>query len=119
MVKNFFELDVWKIAHQLGLILYELTAKFPQSELFGITSQIRRASFSVGANIAEGFGRYHFKDKQKFYFQARGSLAEVQNFLFVAKDLKLIDEKVFKVLFAKTEEVYKLLNGLVKAQSVK
>jgi four helix bundle protein len=96
-IYNFYELDVWKKAHELGLNIYKITKNFPKEELFGITSQLKRAINSVTANIAEGFERYYFKDKIKFYYQARGSLAEVQNFLLLAKDLGLINLSFIKI----------------------
>ncbi|MEK7067636.1 MAG: four helix bundle protein, partial [Patescibacteria group bacterium] len=80
-IKNFYNLTVWKKAHELTLKIYKATRKFPKDELYGLVSQLRRAVSSIAANIAEGFERYYFKDKIRFYYQARGSAAEVQNFL--------------------------------------
>ena len=91
-IKNFYDLDAWKEAHRLTLEVYEITKRFPKEEQFGIIPQLRRAASSSGANIAEGFERYHFKDKTRFYYQARGSVAEVQNFLLVALDLHRIGD---------------------------
>lgn len=76
-ISDFYNLDAWKAGHILALGIYDTSKNFPKEEMFGITSQIRRASFSVTANIAEGFARYHFKDKIRFYHNARGSIAEV------------------------------------------
>ena len=61
-IENFYDLDAWEMAHQLALRTYKITTKFPKTEQFGITNQIRRASSSVSANIAEGFARYHYKE---------------------------------------------------------
>ncbi|MBT3538910.1 four helix bundle protein, partial [Candidatus Parcubacteria bacterium] len=77
--------------------------------------QLRRASSSITANIAEGFSRYHFKDKIRFYYHSRGSLAEVQNFLLLSKDLSYIDNKLSEELFRKTIDVAKLVNGLIRS----
>ena len=71
-IKNFRDLKVWQDAHKLALKIYSETNKFPKTEQFSLTDQMRRFASSVGANIAEGFGRYHFKDKIRFYQQARG-----------------------------------------------
>lgn len=79
-IQNFYELNAWKKAHELVLEIYKITKNFPKDELFGIISQLRRAACSIAANIAEGFERYHFNDKIRFYYQARGSVAEVQKF---------------------------------------
>ncbi|MEK7067831.1 MAG: four helix bundle protein [Patescibacteria group bacterium] len=84
-IKNFYDLEAWRKAHQLVLEIYKITKFFPKEELYGIISQLCRAACSITANIAEGFARYHFKDKIRFYYQARGSVAEVQNFLILAK----------------------------------
>jgi four helix bundle protein len=114
-VKNFYDLDVWKKGHSLVLEIYKLTQRFPKEELYGITSQIRRAVSSITANIAEGFERFHFKDKIRFYYQARGSIAEVQNFLLLAKDLNFINLEECKISGEKANEVRKLLNGLIQS----
>ena len=89
-IKNFYDLEAWKKGHALVLSIYKITESFPKEETYGIISQLRRASSSITANIAEGFARYHFRDKIRFYHNARGSVAEVQNFLLLAKDLKFI-----------------------------
>ena len=67
--------------------VYTLTASLPESETFGLTPQTKRAALSVPANIAEGFGRYHYMDKAKFYLNARGSLYELKSHLLIAQDL--------------------------------
>jgi len=116
-IKDFVDLEAWKLAHKLALEVYKITQKFPKEEIYGITSQIRRSSSSVGANIAEGFGRYHFKDKMKFYYQARGSNVETQNFLLLSKDLGLITEDGYDKLNKMCADVNKLLNGLIRSIS--
>ena len=65
-IKNFYDLDAWKKSYVLVLEIYKITKGFPEVEKFGISSQLRRAASSVVANIAEGFARYHFRDKVKF-----------------------------------------------------
>ncbi|EKD58430.1 MAG: S23 ribosomal protein [uncultured bacterium] len=114
-IKNFHDLDAWKKAHILVLEIYKITAEFPKEEIHGVTSQLRRASSSITANIAEGFARYHFKDKIKFYYNSRGSAAEVQNFLILAKDIGYIDFEKYKILNEMTDEVGRLINGLIKS----
>lgn len=114
-IKKFYELDAWTKGHELVLEIYNLTKDFPKEELYGIVSQLRRAASSITANIAEGFARYHFKDKTRFYYQARGSVAEVQNFLLLAKDLKFIDLKICKKLGEDANEASQLINGLIRS----
>lgn len=91
---DFTSLKIWQNAHGLTLKIYRLTAKLSREELFGLTSQIRRASISVESNIAEGESRYSTKDKLNFFIQARSSAAEVQSQLILVADLytKLHDE---------------------------
>jgi len=86
-VKSFENLEVWQIGRDLVTKVYMLTVSLPQSETFGLIAQIKRAALSVPANIAEGFGRYHYMDKAKFYLNARGSLYELKSHLLVAQDL--------------------------------
>jgi four helix bundle protein len=114
-IKDFYDLNTWKKAHGLVLDIYNATNKFPKEELYGITSQIRRAAFSIAANVAEGFSRYHFNDKIRFYHNARGSVSETQNFLFLSKDLSFLNEKEFNKLFGLTEEINRLINGLIRS----
>ena len=114
-IKNFYDLEAWKQAHLLVIEVYKITENFPKEELYGIVSQLRRAVSSITANIAEGFARYHFKDKIRFYYQARGSAAEVQNFLLIARDLKIINDEICKKLGEKSKEVQKLINGLIRS----
>ncbi len=114
-INNFYNLEAWQAGHKLVLEIYKLTLDFPKEEIYGIVSQLRRASSSITANIAEGFERYHFKDKIKFYYQARGSVAEVQNFLILAKDLGYINFEVCKNLGEMANRVRQLINGLIRS----
>lgn len=114
-IKNFYDLNAWKKSRMLVLKIYKITINFPSNEMFGIISQLRRAVCSISANLAEGFARYHFKDKIKFYYQARGSLAEVQSFLVLALDLKYINMKTCKELGELANEVNRLINGLISS----
>ena len=114
-IKNFYDLETWRKGHELALEIYRITKDFPKGELYGIISQLRRAASSVMANIAEGFERYHFNDKRRFYYQARGSVAEIQNFLLLAKDLKFINVDKCRALGEKANETRRLVNGLIKS----
>jgi four helix bundle protein len=114
-IKNFYNLEAWKKGHELVLDIYNITKNFPKEELYGIVSQLRRAASSITANVAEGFARYHFKDKARFYYQARGSAAEVQNFLLLSKDLGYINEESCASLIEKANQVRQLINGLIRS----
>jgi len=89
-VKTFEDLEVWQIGRDLVSEVYALTASLPQSEAYGLVGQIKRAALSVPANIAEGFGRYHYMDKARFYLNARGSLYELKSHLLIARDLEYL-----------------------------
>lgn len=114
-INDFSDLEAWKKGHQLVLEVYKTIKDFPKEERYGAIDQLRRAASSVTANIAEGFARYHFNDKTRFYYQARGSAAEVKNFLLLARDLEYIDSDIYNKLEEKVSEVRRLINGLIKS----
>ena len=111
---KFSELTVWKEGHELVLMIYSITANFPQDERYGLISQIQRSAISITANIAEGYGRISPKDKIHFYFISRGSLFELENYLILTKDLGYIEnEEIYQKLVAKINLVQKLLSGFI------
>jgi len=114
-IKNFYELNVWENSRKLVKTIYETTETFPKTEVYGIINQLRRAALSIAANIAEGFGRFHYKDKIKFYLQARGSMLEVQNFIILSVDLNFINKKIGKQIFTECNEILFQLNSLIKS----
>lgn len=118
-IRSFTDLNVWKEAHKLVIMIYKATKQFPKDELFGLTNQIRRAVVSITSNIAEGFSRNTFKDKTQFYSIALGSLTETQNQLLVARDVGYMDNILFKEIGNQTVIVSKLCNGLLKSNRSK
>ena len=114
-IKSFTDLDVWKEGNKLVLQIYEITKEFPKEEIFGLTNQIRRAVVSITSNIAEGFNRASYKEKLQFYYITIGSLAELQNQLYIAKQLNYIKADEFKKIAELTVIVSKLMNGLIKS----
>ena len=110
---HFYDLDIWKESNFLCVEIYKITEDFPKRENYAIVDQIRRASSSVGANIAEGFGRFHYKDKIKFYYNARGSVCEVQNFLFLSQDLGYVNKEDARKVFIKYENLNKRINMFI------
>jgi len=114
-IKNFYDLEAWQEGHKLVLDIYKISESFPVEEKFGLVSQLRRAATSITANIAEGFTRYHFNDKTRFYYQARGSLGEVRNFLILAKDLRILGNEEHSELEERASQVRRLINGLIKS----
>jgi len=110
--KTFEELVVWQKAHRFVLAVYELSQKFPKSEIYGLSSQLRRAAVSVAANIAEGFKKRGKADKVRFYNIAQGSIEESRYYLILAKDLGYGDIQELQPLL---EEVSKLLESYSQA----
>lgn len=110
--KTFEDLVVWQKAHGLVLAVYNLTAGFPRSEIYGLTSQFRRAAVSVAAYIAEGFGKRGRADKARFFNMDQGSLEECRYHLILTRDLRY--SKVDGVL-PLLEEVSKLLASYARA----
>lgn len=100
---------------ELVTLIYRLTEKFPQSELFGLTNQIRRAAVSIPSNVAEGFGRHSSGDFSHFLSIANGSLCEVETQLGIAKNLCFIDEKAYNFMMNKTLECGKTLRSFWKS----
>jgi four helix bundle protein len=89
--KSYRDLRVWQSAHAFVMEVYACTRSFPKEELFGLTSQLRRAAVSVPSNIVEGFSRWSSKDKVKFYNIAESSLCEAEYQLFLAQELNYAD----------------------------
>ena len=118
-IKDFTELTTWQKGHELVLTVYKLTAGFPDTERFGLMTQMRRSSVSITSNIAEGFSRRSYIDKKHFYVMAHGSLTEVQNQLIIAKDVGHVGESEYKEAWDLSVVVHKLLSGLIKSTSNK
>jgi len=112
-VKSFEDLAVWKDARKFTNKIYMLTKKFPKEELYGLTSQIRRATVSIMSNIAEGFDRRSDKELTNFLSIARASSSEVQNDLYIALDLNYISQVEFNQLYQEAKKIAKQINGLM------
>lgn len=114
-LEGFKKLAVWQIAYKFVLNIYRFSQKFPDTERYGLISQIRRAAVSVPANIAEGSERQHKKEFLQFLSIARGSLAEVETYLLLAKDLGYINGESFNALDDQRKETGRILRGLYKS----
>ncbi len=115
MISSFTDLEAWQESHKMGLLIYKISASFPDSEQFGLSSQIRRAVVSVTSNIAEGFGRKSKKDREHFFTMASGSLYEVKSQLLFAKDLGYAEDFDYEDLFEQMNVAHRLLHGLLRA----
>ena len=112
-MKDFRDLNVWNRAHQLTLEVYGATRRFPREELYGLTSQIRRCSTSVAANIAEGCGRRGNGEFSRFLQIASGSASELDYELLLAKDLSLLSDQDYGPLSKKLAALRKMLTSLI------
>jgi four helix bundle protein len=112
-IKSFEELIIWQEARKFANNIYKLTKKYPQEELYSLTSQMRRAVVSVMSNIAEGFDRRTTKEFISFLIIARASDSEVQNDLYISLDLNYINNEDFKTYYNHAQKIGKLINGLI------
>lgn len=113
-MRNFEDLEVWQLAHTLTVELYRLTRSFPRDEIFGLTSQIRRASGSIGANLAEGCGRWGDAELARYVQIAMGSASELHNHLRLAKDLGYVQEAEFQITLSALTSIRKMLTSLLQ-----
>lgn len=117
--KAYKDFPAWKLTHRFVLDIYAVSNSFPRSETFGLTSQLRRAAMSISANIVEGIHRNSRKESIRFLNIARGSLAESDYFLLLAKDLRYITVKEYKKLYAQYDEIHFQLNSWLKSLKTK
>ena len=111
-MKDFRDLQVWHKAHQLTLAVYRLTTTFPRDERYGLTTQLRRSSSSIAANLAEGCGRNGDAELARFCAVAMGSASELEYHLLLARDLQLLNAVDYTMLADQTTEVKRMLTGL-------
>ncbi len=115
MAKTHKDLEVWKKAIDFVTAIYSETAKFPKSELYGLTSQIRRASVSIPSNIAEGASRNHKAEFIQFLYISLSSAAEVDTQLIIAGNLNFIGKESQEKLLSELNTISKMLQGLIKS----
>ena len=112
---HFKELIVWQKSINLVTEIYRITEKFPSNEIYGLTSQLRRASVSVPSNIAEGNTRRSKADYLQFLRIARGSCSEIETQIIISKNLRFIDATIFETLSFNIIEISKMINGLINS----
>ena len=112
-MQNFKSLKVWQKSHELTLAIYKATANFPKDELYGLTSQIRRACASVPANIAEGCGRTGKAELARFLQVTMGSASELEYHLLLAHDLGLLRDGEYKLLENQAVELKRMLSSFI------
>lgn len=118
--KSFEDILAWQNAHNFVLSVYRVTKTFPKEEIFGLTSQLKRASISIPANIAEGYKKKGIKDKLRFLNIAQGSLEECRYYLILAKDLEFVSLEEYNNLISQLSSTSYMLNaycsGIIKNQ---
>lgn len=112
-IKNFKELKIWQKGIEIVKEVYVLTRLFPKEELYGLTSQMRRAAVSIPSNIAEGFKRNHNKEFQQFLHISLGSAAELETQFIIAKELRFIDDGRTDLIFEKLDHLSKMISALL------
>lgn len=110
--QTYEDLIVWQKAHAIVLAIYSITKNFPKDELFGLTSQLRRASVSIASNIVEGFKRHSNQEKIRFYNMAESSAEEVHYQLRLAHDLEYASTRALRT---DLREICRIINGLIKS----
>ena len=119
-MKDFKELKIWKRSHKLTIDIYRATQKFPKEELYGLTSQIRRAASSIPTNIAEGCGRRTNAELANFLNIASGSASEVEYELLLAKDMDYIDDVQYQLFANEVREIRSMLSAyMTKVRNAK
>ena len=116
---SFEDMPVWQKAMDLAVRIYNLTERLPRKEDYGLTSQIRSSGLSISGNISEGFGRKHTNDKLKFYYNARGSLAETKNHLIYGERVGYFDKIEYQDLSNLIDDIWKELNMLISSMQKK
>lgn len=113
MHKTFEDIKAWQLGREFRKKIYEMTKKFPKEEMYVLTPQIRRATISTTANIAEGFGRYFFQESIQFCRTARASVNEVLDHLYTALDEEYITKEEFESFYKEGREIERAINGYI------
>lgn len=118
-MKDFKNLKVWQKGLSLVINIYKLTKEFPNEELYGITSQMRRSAISIPSNIAEGSGRNTSKEFNRFLDISLGSSFELETQILIAYELEYLSKNNFNSAIEKIQEVQKMINGLKKSLNIR
>jgi len=113
-IKDFTDLEVWKRCNDIKINIYNIVKTLPEDEKYGLVSQMRRASISITANIAEGYGRFHFQENIQFFRQTRGSLYELKDHIRSCFQFKYINKDMTDTTLSKIETAVKIVNGYIR-----
>ncbi len=112
MIRNFKDLEIWKIGQEIAMDVYRLTKGFPQSEIFGITAQMRRSAVSIPSNIAEGYNRQHKTEFKQFLYIALGSCAELETQTIISKNLGYCKDAEYDLLSSRISQESRMIRSL-------
>jgi len=113
-IKTYRDLDIWKKSMELVQKVYQYTEKFPKTEVYSLTSQMRRTAISIPSNVAEGFRRYHNKEYRQFLYISLGSCAELETQATIAKELNYLEEFEEKDILEFTDHIARMISNLIK-----
>ena len=114
-MQDYHQLKVWEVSHEFAVGVFLISRNFPKEELYGITSQVRRAAFSIPINIAEGCGRHTSKDFAHFLDMAMGSASEVEEELLILRDIEFLDKKTHTIQEENIKKIKKMIAKLIDA----
>ena len=113
-IRHFTDIEAWKIGREIRKEVYTLIKMLPEEEKYNLSSQMRRAAVSITANIAEGYGRYHYQENIQFCRQSRGSMYEIQDHLVTCLDENYISKENYGRIYSLSERAIKAINGYIK-----
>jgi len=113
-INHFTDIEAWKLARKLRIEVYRIVKELPSEERFDLGSQMRKAAVSCTANIAEGYGRFHFQENIQFCRQSRGSMYETQDHLITCLDNGYMPKEKYDVVWKISEDAIKVLDGYIR-----
>ena len=113
-IKNFRDLDVWKLGKEIALNIYKITKEFPKEELYGLVIQVRRAAVSIPSNISEGFNRFHNNEYRHFLYMALGSCAELETQIEIGFQLEYMEKTQYNSILENLNHESRMLRDLIK-----
>lgn len=113
-IRNFRDLNIWKLGIEIVEDIYKVTRDFPKDELYGLVSQMRRCAVSIPSNIAEGFTRKHNREYRQFLYIALGSCAELETHLEISLRLNYLNRQNYDTLLEKTNHITRMMMNLIK-----
>lgn len=118
-IRNFRDLDVWKLGIEIAELIYLMTKSYPKDEIYNLVSQMRRSAVSISSNIAEGFNRFHNKEYVRFLYIALGSVAELETQIEISFRLKYLSDEKKEQALEKLDHESRMLRNLIKKLQIR